>query len=139
MLDVKQAFDRVWHPGLLFKIKRDLPQPHYALLQSYLKDRQFQVRCGEDRSAVKIIQAGVPQGSVLGPILYNLYTADMTVLQEEALLVATYADDTASSPLPKTLRTPLTAYSGSSMPSTHGSAGGTLRSTRKNPLKRPSL
>ncbi|KAH8270645.1 hypothetical protein KR026_000273, partial [Drosophila bipectinata] len=44
---------------------------------------------------ISLLSAGVPQGSVLGPILYTIYTADMPVAEEEGLLVATYEDDTA--------------------------------------------
>ena len=94
-LDIKQAFDKVWHNGLLFKIKRLLPAPLYVLLKSYLTNREFTVRFGGENSEIKPILAGVPQGSVLGPILYSIYTADMPTLADRSLLVATYADDTA--------------------------------------------
>ena len=40
-LDVSQAFDKVWHPGLLFKIKQTLPSGYYNLLKSYPQDRHF--------------------------------------------------------------------------------------------------
>ncbi|KAH8265653.1 hypothetical protein KR026_009919, partial [Drosophila bipectinata] len=78
-LDVKQAFDRVWHPGLRAKLKRNLPQQYYDFLNSYLTDRKFRVRSGNATSEYRSIEAGVPQGSVLGPILYTMYTADMPV------------------------------------------------------------
>lgn len=42
-LDVKQAFDRVWHQGLFFKLKTILPTPMYLLLKSYLEERSFYV------------------------------------------------------------------------------------------------
>ena len=41
-LDIQQTFDRVWHDGLLYKLKQFLPTPHYLLLQSYLSDRYSQ-------------------------------------------------------------------------------------------------
>ena len=43
-LDVAQAFDKVWHTGLLYKLKATLPGPYYLLLKSYLTHRYFQVR-----------------------------------------------------------------------------------------------
>jgi hypothetical protein len=47
-LDVSQAFDRVWHSGLLYKIKQFLPQPYFQLLKSYVSDLRFQVRVGNE-------------------------------------------------------------------------------------------
>lgn len=92
-LDVKQAFDRVWHQGLLYKLKHLLPTPFYLLLKSYLHERSFFVNINGIDSDVGKIAAGVPQGSVLGPVLYTIFTSDMPV--SEDVTVATYADDTA--------------------------------------------
>ncbi|KAL4143116.1 hypothetical protein QTP88_005482 [Uroleucon formosanum] len=92
-LDVSQAFDRVWHTGLLFKLKMFLPTPLYLLTKSYLQDRSFLVRQGDSLSSQFKILAGVPQGSDLSPDLYNIYTADIPNC--ENTLIATYADDTA--------------------------------------------
>lgn len=100
-LDVKQAFDRVWHDGLLFKIKQLLPTPYFLLLKSYLSQRRFYVCVNNAESEIGTAKAGVPQGSVLGPILYTLFTSDMPVSTN--VTTATYADDTAilvSSPNP---------------------------------------
>lgn len=92
-LDVAQAFDRVWHPGLLYKLKHKLPVQLYTVLMSYLSDRLFQVKLRDDVTDLRRIRAGVPQGSVLGPILYSLYTADLPTCND--VLTATFADDTA--------------------------------------------
>lgn len=92
-LDVSQAFDRVWHTGLQFKLKTLLPHPHYQLLKSYLTDRQFLVKQGSEYTDLHLIHSGVPQGSVLGPTLFLLYTADMP--KTRTTTIATYADDTA--------------------------------------------
>jgi hypothetical protein len=43
-LDVGQAFDKTWHPGLLFKIKRILPSSYFNLLKPYLNERQFETK-----------------------------------------------------------------------------------------------
>lgn len=92
-LDIQQAFDRVWHKGLLYKLKICLPHTAYVLLGSYLEDRVFQVRSGDCLSSLYPIEAGVPQGSVLGPVLYTVYTADLPT--SKLIVTATYADDTA--------------------------------------------
>lgn len=92
IIDIMQAFDRVWHAGLLYKIRNSMPGPTFKIIKSYLSNRSFYVRYGQEKSAVKPIRAGVPQGSVLGPLLYTLYTADMDI--DENGLTGTYADDT---------------------------------------------
>ncbi|KAJ8706107.1 hypothetical protein PYW07_010884 [Mythimna separata] len=92
-LDVQQAFDRVWHKGLLCKIKLLLPHTFYRILESYLTNRIFQVKEVDSTSGFYDILAGVPQGSVLGPVLYTIFTADLP--QTPGVTIATYADDTA--------------------------------------------
>lgn len=92
-LDVAQAFDKVWHQGLKFKLHRDLPTQFYKILSSYLAERHFRVKFDGEYSTLKEISAGVPQGSVLGPILYLLYTSDIPTMNEGT--IATFADDTA--------------------------------------------
>lgn len=91
-LDVTQAFDRVWHEGLAFKMSGLLPGNYCCLLESYLSDRCFRVIHGEAVSELYQIKAGVPQGSVLGSILYLLYTANIPI---DNTIIATFADDTA--------------------------------------------
>lgn len=65
--------------------------------QSFLKGRSFQVRINEHLSSTKALKAGVPQGSVLGPILYNLYTHDIPKNNNSntTTFCALFADDTA--------------------------------------------
>lgn len=92
-LDIQQAFDRVWHKGLLYKLKTLLPNSFYMILKSYLDERRFQVKYEDDFSKLYFINASVPQGSVLGPVLYSIYTADLP--ETEDVVTATYADDTA--------------------------------------------
>lgn len=92
-LDMAQAFDRVWHTGLLHKLNSILPESYYRLLVSYLETRKFRTKVEDSYSELKNIQAGIPQGSVLGPILYTLYVND--VPNEQFYTLATYADDTA--------------------------------------------
>lgn len=92
-LDISQAFDKVWHPGLLYKIKKNFPQKQYEVLKSYLCDRLFQVKLKGEVTDLRKVESGVPQGSVLGPILYLIYTADLPTSQDT--MTATFADDTA--------------------------------------------
>lgn len=92
-LDVAQAFDKVWHEGLIYKIKTSLPACTHDLLNSYLTERKFYLKHKTYSSKLYNIQAGVPQGSVLGPLLYLLFTADLPT--NSFLTTSTFADDTA--------------------------------------------
>ena len=92
-LDVSQAFDKVWIEGLIHKISQYLPDHYVRILLSYLTNRTFRVYHNEAISPEYKTAAGVPQGSVLAPILYLLYTADMPM--QENVVIATFADDTA--------------------------------------------
>ena len=91
-LDVAQAFDKVWHTGLLYKLKTTLPGPYYLLLKTYLHARYFQVKYNNSYSACHEVLSGVPQGSVLGPLLYLIFTADLPTTDHTT--IATFADDT---------------------------------------------
>jgi hypothetical protein len=92
-IDISQVFDKVWHTGLLYKIKRAFAHPEHTLLKSYLRDRTFQVRYQEEYTKLYIIQSGIPQGSILGPILYSVFAEDLP--ETEQTLRATYANVTA--------------------------------------------
>jgi hypothetical protein len=62
--DIAQAFDKVWHPGLLYKIKRIFPSKYYNLLKSYLRERSFEVKIIDETSNRLPIRSGVPRGSL---------------------------------------------------------------------------
>jgi hypothetical protein len=92
-LDVSQAFDKVWHPGLLFKIKQTLSSRYFKLLKSYLQDRYYVTKFNNEILPRFLMLSGVPQGSILGPLLYTIYTADLPTSNKTIL--STFADDTA--------------------------------------------
>ena len=76
-LNVQQAFHMVWHNGLLKKL---LPTPFYILLKLYLSERQFFVKVNDQISEMYAINSGFWQVSVLGSILYNIFTLDNNIL-----------------------------------------------------------
>jgi len=90
-LDIAQAFDRMWHDGLLYRLQTFLPPTYYLLIKSYSTDRYFHVRYGSALSDLAYINAGVPQVGILSPILYNIFASDQTTTPNTS--VADYADD----------------------------------------------
>ena len=92
-LDIRGAFDSVWWGGLLQHLKSvGLRGKAYCLLSSYLCDRYLFVVAHGDTSSLQPFTAGVPQGGIWSPILFNLYIRDLpTQILHCALLQ--YADD----------------------------------------------
>ena len=93
-LDVKAAFDKVWHKGLLAKLSQiGVGGEMHTILTSYLAGRQQAVVVDGQISSVKPITAGVPQGSRLGPLLFIIYINDIIDDIESDILI--FADDTS--------------------------------------------
>ena len=93
-LDIAKAFDKVWHNGLLFKLRRmALPDSLVHIIREYLSNRTFRYRLEGTLSSPRPVRAGVPQGSTLSPLLYALYTSDIP--RTDKVELAMYADDTA--------------------------------------------
>lgn len=94
-IDLAKGFDKVWHNGLILKMAQQfkLPVKITRLIQSYLTNRKFFVSVNGIKSNNFTIQGGVPQGSVLGPVLFNIYASDIPQMQHAK--VAQFADDTA--------------------------------------------
>jgi retron-type reverse transcriptase len=92
-LDIEKAFDTTWHTGLLYTLSK-LKFSVYLikLIISYLTNRNFRVSVESEMSTPREMQAGVPQGSVLAPVLYNLYISDIPITP--GFHLALYADDT---------------------------------------------
>ena len=78
-IDFEGAFNAVWHHGLRFKLANCKPIPTELVrwLSSFLHGRRFKVKVGGDFSSEAVIEAGVPQGSALSPILFSLFTHDL--------------------------------------------------------------
>jgi hypothetical protein len=93
-LDISKAFDKVWHKGLLCKLRSaGVSGRLLAWLANYLKDRVQRVVVNGQTSDWKDIGAGVPQGSVLGPLLFLLYINDLVQTVSNSQ-IKMFADDT---------------------------------------------
>jgi hypothetical protein len=93
-LDISKAFDRVWHKGLLFKLKKcGITGKLLEWLKDYLTNRQQRVVVNGEHSDWGNINAGVPQGSVLGPLLFLIFINDITYVIQHCK-IRLFADDT---------------------------------------------
>ena len=73
-LDISKAFDRVWHAGLLHKLKSyGISGQIFGLISSFLSNRQLRVVLDGKSSQEYSVNAGVPHSSILGRILFLLY------------------------------------------------------------------
>jgi hypothetical protein len=96
MLDLSAAFDCVDHRILLTRLDRSFGVSGNALdwIRSYLHHRTQRVRYNGQTSAAAVLEFGVPQGSVLGPLYFLLYTADVFHLaHQNGFKIHGYADD----------------------------------------------
>ena len=94
-IDLKKAFDTVDHTLLLEKCEAyGFRGPVFDLLKFYLKNRQQYVATKTKRSQNKNVNYGVPQGSILGPLLFIIYINDIELNENSESNLIQYADDT---------------------------------------------
>ena len=92
-LDISRAFDRVWHDGLLFKLSQiGIEGQALNIVKDFLKNREQRVVIDGQSSDWAPITAGVPQGSILGPLLFLIYINDITEVITSDIRI--FADDT---------------------------------------------
>ena len=93
-LDMAKGFDTIPHDILLYKLKHyNFSPASINWFKSYLSDRSQIVKCNSEVSEEKPVNIGVPQGSILGPLLFILYTNDLPSVLKNCKCEK-YADDT---------------------------------------------
>ena len=91
-IDFSAAFDRVNHLGILYKLcSVGIGGSVLSILTQFLSNRSQQVMVDDCQSKLVNVVSGVPQGSVLGPLLYLQYTSELFSILENKLI--SYADD----------------------------------------------
>ena len=93
-IDLTAAYDTVWHRGLTCKLLRLLPDKHMVrMIMKLIRNRSFTLTTGDSKpSRLRRLRNGVPQGSVLAPLLFNIYAYDIPSITSKKFA---YADDLA--------------------------------------------
>ena len=96
LLDLSAAFDTIDHAKLLHKLKNNfgISQTAHKWFESYLSNRHCQTKVNNELSEWLLVKLGVPQGSILGPILFIMYTKELeSIASDYGLQLHLYADD----------------------------------------------
>ena len=94
LTDLSKAFDCICHDLLVAKLHAyGLSLPALKMIQDYLLNRKQRTKIGSSYSTWENIISGVPQGSILGPLLFNIFLCDLFMEQEDCCFT-NYADDT---------------------------------------------
>jgi len=94
-IDISKAFNKVWHSNRMYKLQSWTHQNTYLILLILFyqtENQYFSTNSQYNISELQSIFAGVPQGSKLGPILFNIYITDIP--HSPHTNIALYADDT---------------------------------------------
>ena len=91
---MSKAFDKVWHQGLIFKLKSiGVSDSLLSLIESFLSNRFQRVLLNGQTSEWLPVKAGVPQGSILGPLFFLIYINDLS--DDLVSTIKLFADDTS--------------------------------------------
>ena len=94
LVDLSKAFDCIVHDLLLAKLSAyGFDYNSLKLINSFLSGRKFRTKIGSSYSPYLDLLVGVPQGSILGPLLFNIYMCDLFLCDCETNII-NYADDT---------------------------------------------
>ena len=95
LADYSKAFDTVSYSVIIQKMcKMGFSKPFLSCMTNYMCDRRQYVQIDDEKSTLQRLQFGVPQGPILGPLLFNIYTADLQDSLNNSFSCYQYADDT---------------------------------------------